>query len=162
VGLWRCPECGQTFVSPHMPHSCDVVELGAFFEGAPLAARSLFDALLAVVRGFGPVTVNATRSRATFQVRMRFAAVERPRGPALRGHLVLTRPVRGVAVVERVEFLSPSYYLHRFRLEAVGDVATEAFAALLREAYGVGEQRHVHEPGWPRVTEPPDWVVQRV
>jgi hypothetical protein len=161
VGLWRCPECGQTFVSPHMPHSCDVAGLGAFFARAEPGARALFDALLAAARSFGPVTVNATRSRATFQVRMRFAAVERPRGAVLRGHLVLTRPVPGVAAIARVEFLSPSYYLHRFRLSSVADLGDDAFAALLREAYGVGEQRHVREPGWPRVTEPPDWVVQR-
>jgi hypothetical protein len=159
VGLWRCPECGQTFVSPHMPHSCDVLQLGAFFAGAEPETRVLFDALLAVVRGFGPVTVNATRSRATFQVRMRFAAVERPRGTTLRGHAVLTRPVR-VDAVQRVEFLSPSYFLHRFRLASVADLDDEALVALLREAYGVGEQRHVHERGWPRVTEPPDWVVR--
>ena len=34
----------------------------------------------------------------------------------------------------------------------------EALGELLREAYGVGEQRHVSDPSWPRVTEPPDWV----
>ena len=153
-GLWRCPRCGQTFVSPRLPHSCDIVDLGAFFEGAE---RSLFDALLVVVESFGPVTVNATRSRVTFQVRMRFAAVERPRRDGLRGHLVLTRPVRSEAV-ERVEYLAPSYYLHRFRVRSEEDV--EALRELLREAYGVGEQRHVHDASWPRVTEPPDWVAR--
>ena len=156
-GLWRCPRCGQTFVSPRMPHSCDVLELGAFFEGAEPGVRSLFDALLRAVESFGPVTVNATRSRVTFQVRMRFAAVERPRGDALRGHAVLTRPVR-MEALERVEFLAPSYYLHRFRVRSVDEI--EALRGLLREAYGVGEQRHVHDPSWPRVTEPPDWVVR--
>jgi hypothetical protein len=152
--LWRCPRCGQTFVSPNLPHSCLVADLDELV--AP--ARELFDLLRAAIEENGPVTVNATRSRATFQTRMRFAAVERTRSPVLRGHVVLTRPVSSPRV-ERVEFLPPSYYLHRFRLRAPEDVDDE-LRALLREAYGVGEQRHLTDPSWPRVTEPPDWVTR--
>lgn len=33
--LWRCPVCGQAFVSPNMPHSCQVLPLAAHFEGRP-------------------------------------------------------------------------------------------------------------------------------
>jgi rubrerythrin len=32
--LWRCPVCGQRFVSRNMPHSCRVVGLDAFFATA--------------------------------------------------------------------------------------------------------------------------------
>jgi hypothetical protein len=92
--LWRCETCGQTFVGRNMPHSCRVVDLDSHFEAAP-ALRPVFDAYLRAAELNGPVTVNATKSRITFQVRMRLAAVEpaahalrrRRRGPllALRG-----------------------------------------------------------------------------
>jgi hypothetical protein len=140
-----------------MPHSCDVLELGAFFEGAEPGVRALFGVLLAAVQENGPVTVNATRSRATFQVDMRFGGIDRPRRSWLRANAVLTRPVRA-PWIERVEFIAPSYYVHRFLVRSAGDVDAEV-RALLREAYGVGERRHVSDPSWPRVTDPPEWVV---
>ena len=31
--MWRCPTCGQTFVTRNMPHSCQVVALGDHFAG---------------------------------------------------------------------------------------------------------------------------------
>jgi hypothetical protein len=76
--LWRCPVCGQSFVSRNMPHSCQVVPLDAHFDGKP-ELRAVFDALVAAARENGPVTINATKSRVALQVRMRFAGIERPR-----------------------------------------------------------------------------------
>jgi uncharacterized protein DUF5655 len=132
------------------------VELDALFEGVEPGVRVLFDALLDAVRSFGPVTVNATRSRVTFQTRMRFAGIDKPRRDHLLANAVLTRPVDGPRV-ERVEFIPPSYFVHRFRVGVPADI-DESVRALLEEAYGVGEQRHVTDPDWPRVTDPPSWV----
>jgi hypothetical protein len=145
--MWSCPACGQTFVSANLPHSCVVVPLADHFAGSAPGVRAAFDALLGAARAHGPVTVNATRSRITFQVRLRFAAVERPRRAHLTGHLVLTRAVPSPALV-RIEPLAPYYHLHRFRLERPEDVG-EDLRALLAEAYGVGEQRHLTDPDWP-------------
>ena len=39
--MWRCPTCGQTFVTRNMPHSCQVVALGDHFAGSDL--RPVFD-----------------------------------------------------------------------------------------------------------------------
>jgi hypothetical protein len=154
--LWRCPRCGQTFVTQNMPHSCATVALDEHFAEAEPHVRPLFDALLAAVREHGPVTVNATRSRIAFQARMRFGGVDRPRRDHLVANVVLTRPVRSPRV-ERVEFVPPSYYVHRFRLRTPEDLDGDV-RALLREAYGVGEQRHLSDPAWPRERRPPDWV----
>jgi hypothetical protein len=130
-----------------MPHSCAVVPLDEHFARSEPAVRAAYEALLAAARENGPVTVNVTKSRIALQARGRFAAVDVPRRAHLTGHLVLTRAVPGPAVT-RIEFLAPYYHLHRFRLTGPQDVGEE-LKALLAEAYGVGEQRHVTDPSWP-------------
>jgi uncharacterized protein DUF5655 len=137
--LWRCPTCGQTFVSRNMPHSCQVVALDDHFAAAP-GLRAVFDAYLAAARECGPVTVNATKSRITFQTRMRFAAVERPRRTHLNAHFVLDRRVESDRL--RVEFIAPRHYVHRIVLRAPSDVDAEV-RSWLAEAYAVGDQRHL-------------------
>jgi uncharacterized protein DUF5655 len=137
--MWRCPTCGQTFVSRNMPHSCQVIELDEHFAGCEPNVRATFDALLAALPG--PVTVNPTKSRISLQARMRFAAVERPRKRHFNAHLVLTRHIDSDRFT-RVEFLEPYYHLHRLRLEDPEDVDAE-LRGWLAEAYDVGMQRHL-------------------
>jgi hypothetical protein len=151
--MWRCPICGQTFVSRNMPHSCQTVELDEHFARSEPSVRATFDALLAAVRELGPVTVNPTKSRISLQARMRFAAVERPRRRHLNVHLVLTRPLESPRFT-RVEFLAPYYFVHNLRLETPGEVDAE-LRQWLAEAYEVGLQRHL-EPGWTKIRAPGD------
>jgi hypothetical protein len=136
TGMWRCPACGQTFVTRNMPHSCQVVALDDHFKDRPAALREAFDAFVAAAQESGPVTVNATKSRITLQVRMRFAAVE-PRRNHLRAHLVLKRRIEHPRLA--VEHLEPGYYLHRFTLSGPDDVDDE-LKAWLAEAYQTGAQ----------------------
>jgi Domain of unknown function (DUF5655) len=149
--MWRCPRCGQTFVSTNMPHSCQVVPLDVHFDGKP-RLRAVFDAFVAAAQENGPVTINATKSRITLQVRMRFAGVE-PRRDHLRVHLVLTRPIENDRL--DVEHLPPRYYLHRLRLNAPADV-DDQLKGWLAEAYQVGEQRHVRRSRAPASRPAPD------
>ncbi len=145
--MWRCPNCGQTFVTRNMPHSCQVVALGDHFAGSAL--RPVFDAYLDAAERNGPVMVNATKSRISFQARMRFAGIDRPRRDHLLANVVLTRPLESPRFA-KVEFIPPYYYVHRFRLRAPEDVDDEV-REWLAEAYQVGEQRHVTDPGWKTV-----------
>ena len=150
--MWQCPVCGQTFVTRNMPHSCLVVPLDQHFEGRPPALRAAFDALVAAAEANGPVTVNATKSRITLQVRMRFAAVE-PRRDHLRAHLVLKRRIEHLRLV--VEHLEPGYYLHRFTLTRPADVDDE-LTAWVAEAYRVGAQlTAAPRPAAPPGPDPP-------
>jgi hypothetical protein len=151
--LWRCPICGQTFVARNMPHSCAVVGLDAFFAGAAPELRELFERFVAAARENGPLTVNATKSRVTLQVRFRFAGIDRPRRSFLLANFVLTRPLESRRFT-RVEYVAPYYYVHRLRLAEPSDVDGE-LAGWLAEAYGVGEQRHLTDPDWPRVRRSP-------
>ena len=147
--LWRCPVCGQRFVTRNMPHSCAVVGLDAFFATAKPELRSLFDRFVAAARESGEVTVNATKSRIALQARMRFAGIDRPRKHHLVANFVLTTPIES-ARLTRVEYVPPYYYVHRLRLASPADVDGE-LEAWLAEAYQVGEQRHVTDPAWPKV-----------
>ena len=147
--LWRCPVCGQTFTSRNLPHSCRVIGLDELFAGAPAVLRETFERLVAAAEESGPVTVNATKSRATLQARMRFAGVERPRKAHLLAHLVLTRPLQSPRFT-KVEHLAPYYHVHWLRLRAPADVDADV-TGWLAEAYQVGLQRHVTDPAWPKV-----------
>jgi hypothetical protein len=149
--MWRCPTCGQTFVTRNMPHSCLVVPLDAHFQGRP-ELRSVFDTFVAAARENGPLTINATKSRVTLQVRMRFAGIE-PRSDHLRAHLVLTRPIESARL--QVEHLPPRYFVHRLRLYRPQDVDDE-LRGWLAEAYAVGEQRHLKRSRAPADPPAPD------
>ena len=131
-----------------MPHSCQVVPLDEFFEGAAPTLRELFERYVAAARRNGPVTVNVTRSRIALQVRMRFAGIDRPRKRHLLANFVLTRPVESERLT-RVDHVPPYYFVHRLRLHEVADVDDE-LEGWLAEAYEVGAQRHVTDPEWLR------------
>ena len=135
--LWRCPRCGQRFVARNMPHSCDVRTVDEHFAAASPALRAAFDAFVATAREHGDVTLNATKSRITLQARFRFAGVERPRRDHLVAHFVLTRPVRS-ARLSRVEYVPPSYYVHKLRLHGPEEVDAE-LRGWLAEAVARGE-----------------------
>jgi Domain of unknown function (DUF5655) len=154
--MWTCPTCGQSFVSRNLPHSCQVVALDSHFAGTDPVLRAAFEAYLAAAREHGPVTVNPTKSRISFQARMRFAGVLAPRKRFLLATFVLTRPVAGERFV-KVEFIAPYYYVHYLRLRTPADVDDE-LRGWLSEAYEIGTQRHVDDPGWPKVRKPPSWV----
>ena len=154
--LWRCPTCAQTFVSKNLPHSCSVIELDDHFVEVEPIVRDTFDALLAAVEASGPVTVNATKSRISFQVRMRFGGVEKPRRDHLLANFVLTRAVASDRL-RRVEHVPPFYYVHRLRLSRPEEVDAEV-SGWFAEAYEIGEQRHVTDKKWVRERHPPPWV----
>jgi hypothetical protein len=133
-----------------MPHSCELRPLAVHFEGRP-ELLAIYERLLGALRERGPLVENVTKSRISFQTRMRFAGVERPRRDHLVATFVLTRPVASERLW-RVEPLAPYYWVHRVRLYSPADVDDELLA-WMDEARQVGDQRHL-EPGWERVTVP--------
>lgn len=138
--LWTCPACGRGFANRGQSHACGRHDLETHFHGKPPEIRALYEALLERVRACGPVTVLPEKTRIAFQVRMSFA-VAMPKRGWVDGHLVLARRVEH-ALFRRIESLSPRNHVHHFRLRAAADL-TPDFDALLREAYAVGEQKHL-------------------
>ena len=100
----------------------------------------MFDRVLAVVSGLGPVTVLPEKTRIALHARMSFAAFM-PRRHWLGGHLVLARRIDSPRFL-RVDTYSPRNVVHAFRLTSPTDV-DEEFAAWLAEAYQVGAGRHL-------------------
>ena len=88
----------------------------------------------------GPIVVLPEKTRIAFQVRMSFAAVCVRRN-FLVGHFVFGRRVEHPRFL-RVETYSPRNHLHAFRIERLSDLDAE-FLAWAREAYAVGEQKHL-------------------
>ena len=71
---------------------------------------------------------------------MSFAQVT-PRKRWLDGHVVLARRLEHPRF-RKIETFSPRNHVHVFRLEWPNDV-DGTFVAWMREAYAVGEQRHL-------------------
>ncbi|MGZ8871366.1 MAG: DUF5655 domain-containing protein [Pyrinomonadaceae bacterium] len=140
--LWPCPKCGRSFANRNQTHSCSNVTLQSHFKGKSEKARELFDNLVALIKKSGPVKVLPEKTRIAFQVRMSFIAVQVRRN-YLIGHFVFGRRIENPRFL-RVETFSPRNHLHAFRINAVSDLDDE-FAAWIREAYAVGQQKHLRK-----------------
>jgi uncharacterized protein DUF5655 len=138
--LWRCPECGRAFANRNQSHSCSNITLESHFSNKAEHIRALFDALTAMIKCCGPVKVLPEKTRIAFQVRMSFIAVS-VRKNYLVGHFVFARRLEHPRFL-RVETFSPRNHLHAFRLESLAQLDDE-FAGWVREAYAVGEQKHL-------------------
>jgi hypothetical protein len=138
--LWRCRECGRSFANRNQSHSCSNVSLESHFTGRGDKARKLFDALAALIKKCGPVRILPEKTRIAFQVRMSFIAVQ-VRRDYLIGHFVFARRLDHPRFT-RVETFSPRNHLHAFRLDGLDELDND-FAAWVREAYAVGEQKHL-------------------
>jgi hypothetical protein len=114
--------------------------LDLHFEGKGQDVRELFEALVALFKRIGPVAILPEKTRIAFQVRMSFAAVSVRRNYMV-GHFVFARRVEHPRFL-RIETYSPRNHLHAFRIDAMTDL-DEEFAKWAREAYEVGEQKHL-------------------
>ncbi len=138
--LWRCAECGRAFANRNQSHSCSNVSLASHFVGKSKAVREMFDALTSMIKKCGSVKVVPEKTRIAFQVRMSFVAVQVRRNHLI-GHFVFARRVEHPRFT-RVETFSPRNHLHAFRLDNLSQLDDE-FAEWVREAYAVGEQKHL-------------------
>lgn len=139
AALWTCPACGRFFANPNQSHACGRHALEPHFEGRSAKVRAIYDAFLAMLEGFGPVTVLPEKTRIAFQVRMSFAQLTIRRDWVV-GHLVLARRAED-PVFTKVETFSPRNHLHAFRLDDPAEV--ETLKGHAREAYAVGRQEHL-------------------
>jgi hypothetical protein len=138
--LWRCPDCGRQFANRNQFHFCGRHDLESHFAGKPPEIRKLFEAVVATIQRIGPVTVLPEKTRIAFQIRMSFAQVT-PRMKWVDGHVVLARRLEHPRF-RTVETISARNHVHHFRLTTIADIDAE-FVDFLREAYAVGEQRHL-------------------
>jgi len=143
--LWSCPSCGRQFANRNQSHTCRPLgDVARHFAGKSSSVRATYDRLIAVVERIGPFSVLPEKTRIALHVRMSFAALM-PRRLWLDGHVVLPRRLDNPRF-RRVDVYSPHNVVHAFRLGSPEEVDDEV-EAWLREAYAVGEQRHLTRPG---------------
>jgi hypothetical protein len=139
--LWRCARCGRSFANRNQSHSCaPATPLRSHFRGKDRAVKALFDAVVRRIRRIGPVRILSEKTRIAFQVRMSFAQLT-PRRKWLDGHVVLARRLEHPRF-RQIQTISPQNHVHTFRLRSSEEVDAE-LDAWLREAYAVGQQRHL-------------------
>jgi RNase P subunit RPR2 len=136
--LWTCPQCGHKFVTANIWHSCSRYPLSYHFKDKDPIVRELFDEYLALVESFGPVTVIPQKTRISFQVRVRFAAVM-TRKHCLNCTIWLKRRADH-PLIYKVEKLQERDHVHSLRLSSPAQLKDKALQTLLREAYDVGCQ----------------------
>jgi hypothetical protein len=143
--LWQCPKCGHKFVTRNLWHSCGRYKLEDHFRGKQPEVRATFNAFVALARRCGPATVYAQKTRIVIQARVRFAgAVVRKKW--LDASMWLKRRVEHPGLM-RVEDFGRLGFGHHFRLANRADI-DPALGRLMREAYRVGQQKHLDEnPG---------------
>jgi hypothetical protein len=138
--LWRCAKCGREFANRNQSHACATHDLDHHFHGKPPEIRALFDRIVQTIAAVGPVRVLPEKTRIAFQVRMSFAQVT-PRRQWIDGHVVLARRLEHPRF-RLIQTFSPRNHLHAFRIRSESEIDAE-FAEWVREAYAVGEQRHL-------------------
>jgi hypothetical protein len=138
--LWKCPDCRRVFANRNQSHACGRHRLSDHFAGKPVYIRRIFDRFVARLKTIGPVQILPEKSRIAFQVRMSFAQLT-PRRQWVDGHVVLARRLEHPRF-RQVQTFSPRNHLHTFRLMTVEDV-DDVVQEWLREAYAVGEQKHL-------------------
>jgi hypothetical protein len=122
-----------------MWHSCVRSTTADFFRGRDPNLKGLYRQFLSFVRQNGPVRVNVTKTRISFQARVRFAGIAALRKDALVAGFWLKRRIHSPRFTN-VEFIPPNNYVYQFRLASPSDLDAEV-AGWLREAYEVGVQR---------------------
>jgi Domain of unknown function (DUF5655) len=138
--LWTCPDCGRRFANRNQTHSC-----GPFSEADHLArmtphVRELYDGFVRLVDECGPHVLAPAKTRIGFQVRMIFADVV-PQKASLHAYVILARRLEHPRFT-RIESLGPRSHVHHFRIRRADELDDDV-GAWLREAYAVGEQRHL-------------------
>jgi hypothetical protein len=138
--LWKCPKCGERFVTKNMWHSCGKFTLEELFARSEPHVFDLFNKFAEMMRKCGPVTMIPQKTRVVFQVRVRFGGCY-PRKSHLQCALALPR-VDDDPRFFKVEQFAPHFIGHHFRLYSEADLDQDV-QRWMCEAYEVGAQKHL-------------------
>jgi hypothetical protein len=141
--LWRCPKCGERFITANIWHACGRFSLEALFAKSEPHVLKLFRKFARMVRACGPVRTIPQRSRVVFQVRVRFAGCY-PRKSHLLCSIALPRKLNSRRIVKINEY-APHFISHQFRIHSAEECDAE-IQSWLRESYDVGAQKRPIKP----------------
>lgn len=135
--LWRCPKCGERFVTANIWHACGRFALKDLFARSDPDVLKLFRRFARMVRACGPVRMIPQKSRVVFQVRVRFAGCY-PRKSHLICSVALPRRVESPRFIKITKY-GAHFIGHQFRIHAEDELDAEV-QGWLRESYLVGAQ----------------------
>jgi hypothetical protein len=141
-GRWTCPECGRSFARTNQSHVCERWTVEDHLRDKPEATVELFRSFVRLVEACGPFEYSPIRRQVGFQVRRIFAGVKlTDRG--LEGYLDIARKVES----PRFRHVAPyarRLFVHHFVITSP-DQLDDELAGWVREAYAVGEGRHLEQ-----------------
>jgi hypothetical protein len=135
--LWRCPECGEKFVTKNLWHSCGKHTLEELFARSEPQVLRLFKKFAKMVRACGPVRMIPQKTRVVFQVRVRFAGAYPRKSYFLAGFALPYRAEDPRFV--KIENYAPHFQGHLFRVASEADLDSKV-QRWLKESYRVGAQ----------------------
>ena len=150
--LWRCPKCGERFVTRNLWHSCGKYTLEELFERSEPHVIKLFRKFAAMVRACGPVRMISQKTRVCFQVRVRFAGAV-PRKTYFIANLALPYRAQDPRFT-RVDDYAPHWHRHEFPVSRERDLDARV-QQWLKESYEVGAQTLLHDETAPTLLKTP-------
>ena len=135
--LWRCPECGEKFVTKNLWHSCGKHTLEELFARSDAHVLPLFKKFAKMVRACGPVRMIPQKTRVVFQVRVRFAGAYPRKSYFLAGFALPYRAEDPRFI--KIENYAPHFQGHLFRVATEADLDNKV-QRWLKESYRAGAQ----------------------
>ena len=142
--LWRCPKCGERFITANMWHACGQYGLKELFARSEPHVLKLFRRFEKMVRACGPVRMIPQKTRVVFQVRVRFAGAYPRKNHFLCGFALPYRAKDPRFV--KIEDYAPHFRGHLFRVATEADL-DDQIQQWLHESYKVGTQEVLQRPG---------------
>lgn len=140
--LWVCPDCGERFAVKNQWHSCGEFSVDDLFARSEPNVRAIFERLLELARRCGPVRAIPQKTRVTLQTRIRFLSLYPRKRHLLCGFLFGRRDEN--PRFTKIESFSARNHVHTLSVASV-DELDDQVDAWVREAYDVGDQRHLDE-----------------
>ena len=114
--LWKCPKCGERFVTANMWHSCGRFTLDDLFARSIPEVRRTYDALARMALAVAEFHIIPQKTRVCFQLRTRCAGAT-PMKDRLRFHFIARAPIEHPRIF-KIETFAPdqhglSVYLHK-------------------------------------------------
>ena len=120
--LWVCPQCKRKFANKNQWHSCGEHSIDDLFEGKPFAIKQVFDLLLAGIKKFGPIRIDAVKTSVNFGGKSHFAAVW-PLKNSLNVEFLLDREINEFPVY-RTQKLGSTTHAHSVKVTSKREVST--------------------------------------
>ena len=118
--LWTCPNCGRKFAKGNQAHSCLAHTVDHHFRGKDPQLRQTYERLIARLREFGPVRVDAVKSSINLVSKYHFGGIAVRRNYIRLGFLA-DETIEHERII-RTRRQGPKRVSHWLRLRSPSDV----------------------------------------